>query len=83
MISYNIVIRYIDNMNFIKELTFPAALIKPEELQDFLDNFVIEENEAEDCVKFEKYKRFKMIMKVLAFIIFVILVCVVIYASFK
>ena len=83
MISYNIVIRYIDNLNFIKELTFPANFLNPEEVKNFLENFIIEENEAEDCIKFERYKRFKKVMKVFGFIIFVILVAIIVYASFK
>lgn len=83
MISYNIVIRYIDNLNFIKELTFPTHFLNPEELKDFLDNFVIEENEAEDCIKFERYKKFKKALKVLGFILFAILFAIIVYASFK
>ena len=52
IINYNIVVRYIDNLNFIKELSFPAYFLKTEEIEEFLDNFVVEENKAEDCIKF-------------------------------
>ena len=82
MMSYNIVIRYIDNLNFIKELTFPASLLDPEELKDFLDNFIIEDEKAEDCVKFERFKKLKEICKILGFVIFTILIGIIIYASF-
>lgn len=83
MLTYNIVIRYIDNMNFIRELSFPATLLNPEELKEFLDNFIVEEAEAEDCVKFERFKRLKMTMKILGFVLFIILIAIVVYASFK
>lgn len=82
ILTYTIVIRYIDNMNFIRELTFPASLLDPNELNNFIDNFIIEEEKAEDCVKFEKYKKFKMIMKFLGFGLFVTLVLIVIISSF-
>jgi hypothetical protein len=83
MINYNIVVRYIDNLNFIRELSFPAFFLKPEEVEEFIDNFVIEENKAEDCIKFEKYKKLKAAMKVLGFILFIILIIIVIYSSPK
>ena len=82
MMTYNIVIRYIDNLNFIKELTFPASLLQPEELKEFLDNFIIEEIDAEDCKKFERFKKIKSAIKVLGFIVFAILVGIIIYSSF-
>ena len=41
VVSYNIIIRYIDNLNFIRELSFPAALLQPEEISIFLDNFIM------------------------------------------
>ena len=82
LLSYNIIIRYIDNMNFIRELSFPAMLLDPNELHEFIDNFVIEEEKAEDCVKFERYKKFKMIIKLLGFILLAVLVLIFIIASF-
>ena len=83
IINYNIVVRYIDNLNFIKELSFPAYFLKTEEIEEFLDNFVVEENKAEDCIKFERYKKLKATMKVLGFILFIILIAIIIYSSFK
>ena len=85
VVSYNIIIRYIDNLNFIRELSFPAALLQPEEISNFLDNFIIEEEEAEDCVKFEKYKRIKNILKLIGYSIVVILIviAVVFYFFYK
>lgn len=83
MINYNVVIRYIDNLNFIKELTFPTHFLNPGELQNFLDNFVIEEEVAEDCIRFERFKKIKKILKALGFVIFVILIAIIVYSSFK
>ena len=82
LLSYNIIIRYIDNMNFIRELSFPAMLINPDELYEFINNFVIEEEKAEDCIKYERYKKFKTIMKLLGFILFASLILVTIIFSF-
>ena len=82
LLTYNIIIRYIDNMNFIRELSFPATLLNPEELHEFIDNFIVEEEKAQDCVKFEKLKRLKMIIKIAGFIIFIVLVAIVVMASF-
>ena len=81
LLTYNIVIRYIDNMNFIRELSFPATLLNPDELNEFIDNFIIEEEKADDCVKFEKFKRLKMIAKITGFVIIIILVIIFVIAS--
>lgn len=82
MLSYSIVIRYIDNLNFIKELTFPASLLNPDELKEFLDNFIIEDEKAEDCIKFERFKKIKTFLKISGFIIFTIMIGIVLYAGF-
>lgn len=83
MVNYNIVVRYIDNLNFIRELSFPTFFLKPEDVEEFIDNFVMEENKAEDCIRFEKYKKLKAIMKVLGFILFVVLIAIMVYSSLK
>ena len=52
MINYNLVIRYVDNMNFLKELSFSTMFLKEEKLKEFLDIFVISNEEQEKCVKY-------------------------------
>ena len=83
MINYNLVIRYIDNMNFLKELSFSTMFLKEEKLKEFLDNFVISNEEQAKCVKYEKYKLFKKILKSSAFIIFIIALIVVVCLKIK
>lgn len=81
--TYNLVIRYLDNMNFIRELSFPARLLNPEELNEFINNFVIDNQKANDCIRFEKIKKFKMTMKIVGFILFAILIFVIVILSIK
>lgn len=81
--SYSLVIRYIDNMNFIKELSFSTLFLKAEDIKEFLDNFVIQEDAAEECIKYEKYKLSKKIFKYTCFIVFVIAIGVIAYLSLK
>lgn len=81
--SYNIVIRYLDKLNFIKELSFPLMFVHVEDLKDFLEVFNTEEADSEECIKHEKYKNFKMFIKILGFILFTILVLIALYASYK
>lgn len=79
--TYNIVIRYIDNFNFIKELIFPATFLDPETLDEFIDNFITENKKAEDCIKFEKYKKLKMIGKILGFLLLFSVIAIMVIAS--
>ena len=83
MINYNLVIRYVDNMNFLKELSFSTMFLKEEKLKEFLDNFVISNEEQAKSVKYEKYKLFKKILKSSAFIIFIIALIVVVCLKIK
>lgn len=69
--SYSIVIRYIDNLNFLKELTFSTLFLKPEQIEKFLENFVILDEKDAGCIKYEKYKFTKKVFKFIAFLLFV------------
>ena len=79
--SYSIVIRYIDNLNFLKELTFSTLFLKPEQIEKFLDNFIILEEQDDGCIKYEKYKFTKKVFKFIAFILFVIAIGLVAYVT--
>jgi len=75
--SYNIVIRYVDNNNKIKELSFPNYFLDKQQTIDFLNNFEIKEMQNEKYVNFEKFKILKRVAKASAIIIFVVaLICV-------
>ena len=69
---YSFVIRYVDNNNRIKELSFPNYFIKPEDAEKFLDNFEIKEAEQEEYVQYERFKMLKKIGKALIFVMFVL-----------
>ena len=81
--SYNLVVRYLDNLNFIRELSFPARLLDADELDKFIDNFIIDTKKADDCVKFEKIKKFKMTLKTIGFVLFAIIIFIIVFASLK
>lgn len=51
MFTYSLVIRYVDNMNFLKELSFSTLFLKPDDIEKFLDNFIIENEPAKQCIK--------------------------------
>lgn len=70
---YSIVIRYIDNTNRIKELSFPNYFIKPEDTEKFLSNFDIKEAEESKLVQYERFKVLKKLFKAAIFIMFVLL----------
>ena len=70
---YSIVIRYIDNTNRIKELSFPNYFIKPEDTEKFLSNFDIKEAEESKLVQYERFKILKKLFKAAIFIMFVLL----------
>lgn len=79
--TYNVVVRYVDNLNFIKELVFPAKFVDTEKLDEFIDNFIIENKKAEDCIKFEKYKKIKMIGKILGVVLLFSIIAIMVIAS--
>lgn len=70
---YSIVIRYTDNTNRIKELSFPNYFIKPEDTEKFLSNFDIKEAEESKLVQYERFKILKKLFKAAIFIVFVLL----------
>lgn len=77
--AYSIVIRYTDNYNRIKELSFPNYFLKPEKVSEFLDNFVIKEAEENKYVNYERFKIFKFIGKALVFVLFAILIIAMLF----
>lgn len=83
MFTYSLVIRYVDNMNFLKELSFPTLFLKPEDLEKFLDNFIIQKEQSKECIKYEKYKMSKKVFKAIAFILFIIAIILVAYFGLK
>lgn len=83
MFTYSLVIRYVDNMNFLKELSFPTIFLKKEDLEKFLNNFIIQKEQSKECIKYEKYKMSKRILKAFAFVLFFIAIILVVYFSLK
>ncbi len=83
MFTYSLVIRYVDNMNFLKELSFSTLFLKPKDIEKFLDNFIIENEPAKQCIKYEKYKIIKNIFKVAGFILFIIAIVLIVYFNLK
>ncbi|MBR2786467.1 MAG: hypothetical protein IKD76_03115 [Clostridia bacterium] len=71
---YSIVIRYADNNGRIKELSFPNYFLKPEETEEFLNNFNIKENENNSYVQYERFKLLKRVGKVVFFVLFAMFV---------
>lgn len=61
--DYNIVLNYVDNNGFIKELSFSTLFVTPQEINDFLDNFIINKSNSEEVVKFEKIKLVRRILR--------------------
>lgn len=72
--TYNIVIRYIDNFNRLKELFFDASFLNKEQALEFLNNFELKEVESEDYKQYEKLKLLKKIGKVVLIVLFIIIV---------
>lgn len=70
---YSIVIRYTDNYNRIKELSFPTYFITKEECAEFLNNFEIKENQDEKFVQYERFKLLKKIGKIVLIVLFIAL----------
>lgn len=83
MFTYTLVIRYVDNMNFLKELSFPTLFLKPEDIEKFLDNFIIQKEQSKECIKYEKYKLSKTIFKATVFVLFIIAIVLVVYFGLK
>lgn len=67
---YSVVVRYVDNNNRIKELSFPNYFVSKEKMAEFLDNFNIAEAEKPEYIQFERLKVFKKISKFVIFILF-------------
>ncbi|MBO5005429.1 MAG: hypothetical protein J6D03_09410 [Clostridia bacterium] len=83
MFTYSLVIRYVDNMNFLKELSFPTLFLKPDDIEKFLENFIIQKEQSKECIKYEKYKMVKRICKATGFVLFIIVIVLVVIFSLK
>ena len=72
--NYNIVVRYMNSLNRIKELSFPVHFLNKEETVKFLDNFELKEEPKNEFVSFEKRKLLKKIAKFLGILFIVIFI---------
>lgn len=71
---YSVVIRYTDNFDRLKELSFPNYFLTPEDTEKFLSNFDIKEAEEGRYVQYERIKLFKLLGKIFVFVFFALLV---------
>ncbi len=69
-IKYSFVIRYEDNLNRLRELSFPNYFITPEEAVKFLNNFNVNESQDEKYVRYERFKIAKKVLKTILIILF-------------
>lgn len=81
--GYSIVIRYYDNNNRIKELSFANYFLNKQETIDFLENFNIKEEKNNRYITYEKFKVLRKIIKVTAIVVFTILIFVAVYINMK
>ena len=81
--GYSIVIRYYDNNNRIKELSFANYFLNKQETIDFLENFNIKEEKNNRYITYEKFKVLRKIIKVTAIVVFTILIFVAVYINIK
>ena len=79
--SYNIVIRYVDNYNRLKELFFDATFLNKEKALEFLNNFEIKDEEDNKYINFERFKLLKKIGKIVLIVGFIIVVGVLGYIN--
>lgn len=77
--TYSVVIRYIDNNNKIKELSFANHFLDKQETLDFLENFEIKELQEERYVNFEKFKVLKKVAKITLIVLLVLFIIGSIY----
>ena len=71
---YSIVIRYEDNLNRLRELSFPNYFLTPEQTAEFLNNFIIKETQEEKYVQYERFKILKKIGKVVLVVLFLLFI---------
>lgn len=81
--GYSIVIRYYDNNNRIKELSFANYFLNKQETINFLENFNIKEERNNRYITYEKFKVLRKIIKVTAIVVFTILIFVAVYINIK
>ena len=70
--TYNIIIRYEDNFSFLRELEFSLFCADTKEVNDFINNFLIEEKVEERYVRYEKRKIFRRLLSTLITVIFAV-----------
>ncbi len=81
--TYNIVVRYVDNYNRIKELFFDASFLNKEQAIAFLENFEIKEVESEQYKNYEKFKLLKKVGKIALIVAFIVIVGLIGYMHFN
>lgn len=79
--NYNIVLNYVDNNGFIKELSFSTLFVTPQEIDDFLNNFVINKTNSEEVVKFEKFKLVRRILRTVLYVGLIVAIIVFYFIS--
>lgn len=72
--TYNIIIRYEDNFGFLRELEFSLLCADEQDVENFINNFEVNEQIEERCVKFERRKFAKKILYALSTIIVFIII---------
>ena len=79
--TYNLVIRYVDNYDRLKELFFDVSFASKEQIKEFLENFEVKETEDTKYRNFEKFKLLKKIGKILLIVAFIAFIGIVAYIS--
>lgn len=79
--TYNVVIRYVDNYNRLKELFFDASFLNKEQVIEFLNNFEVKDVEVATYKNYERFKLLKKIGKVALIVAFIIIVGVIGYMN--
>lgn len=72
--TYNVVIRYVDNFNRLKELFFDATFLNKEQLIEFLNNIEVKDVETNKYKNYERFKLLKKIGKIILIVGFIIVV---------
>lgn len=74
--NYNLVIRYEDNFSFLREIELSMLCANEKEVEEFINNFEIEQVFQERYVVYEKRKRWRnrigIIASIILFIIFIL-----------
>ncbi|MBO5349886.1 MAG: hypothetical protein J6A89_08765 [Clostridia bacterium] len=72
--AYNIVIRYQDNFSFLREIEFSLLCANAEDVNEFINNFLIDDTIQERYVKYERRKLiFKILGSIASIALFIII----------